>query len=128
MRRDIEFRSQGVTCRGWLYTPDKGQGPFPTVVQAFGGGYVKEFPIVVAHAEAFTRAGMACVSFDYRSFGSSDGEPRQQLDPNGQIEDCRRAIDFAETLPEVDKERIGTWGISWGGGLRPGTGRRGPEG
>jgi fermentation-respiration switch protein FrsA (DUF1100 family) len=115
-RRDISFQSCGVTCRGWLYTPDEGEGPFPTVVQAFGGGYVKEFPVVVKHATDFANAGMAVISFDYRYFGSSDGEPRQLVDCWGQVEDCRNALSFAETLPEVDKERLGIWGISIGGG------------
>ena len=29
MRRDIEFTSGGETVRGWLYTPDGGDGPVP---------------------------------------------------------------------------------------------------
>ncbi|MFC2065670.1 alpha/beta hydrolase [Chloroflexota bacterium] len=119
MRRDIEFKSQGVTCRGWLYTPDSGKGPFPAVVQAFGGGYVREFPVIVRHADAFTKAGIAVVSFDYRYFGSSDGEPRQLLDPWAQIEDCQNALTFAETQPDIDKDRLGIWGISIGGGTAP---------
>jgi uncharacterized protein len=114
-RRDISFESCGVTCRGWLYTPE-GEGPFPTVVQSFGGGYVKEFPVVVNHAKAFADAGMAVVSFDYRYFGTSDGEPRQYVDCWGQVEDCRNALTFAETLPEVDSDKLAIWGISIGGG------------
>ena len=42
MRRDIEFASGGETVRGWLYTPDDGDGPFPAVVMAGGWCYVKE--------------------------------------------------------------------------------------
>jgi pimeloyl-ACP methyl ester carboxylesterase len=33
-----------------------------------------------------------------------------------QIEDYRNAITYAETLPEVDPNRIGVWGISYSGG------------
>jgi cephalosporin-C deacetylase-like acetyl esterase len=33
-----------------------------------------------------------------------------------QIEDYKNAISFAETLPEVDPNRIGIWGISYSGG------------
>jgi fermentation-respiration switch protein FrsA (DUF1100 family) len=115
MRRDIELRSGGETVRGWLYTPDEGEGPFPVVVMAGGWCYVKE--LVQPHfAERFAAAGLAAVLFDYRNLGSSDGARRQHLDPNMQIEDYRNAISFAETLDEVDAARIGAWGLSYSGG------------
>ncbi len=115
MRRDIEFRSEGTTVRGWLYTPEEGEGPFPTIVMAGGWCYVKE--IVQPHyAEMFAEHGFAAVLFDYRNFGDSDGERRQHIDPRMQIEDYRNAISFAESLEEVDSERIGAWGLSYSGG------------
>lgn len=115
MRKDIEFKSRGETCRGWLYTPDKGKAPFPVVIMAGGWCYVKE--IVMPHyADIFVKAGLAALLFDYRCFGESDGEPRQHIDPRGQIEDYKNAISFAETLPEVDPNRVGIWGISYSGG------------
>ena len=115
MKKDIEFKSEGATCRGWLYTPDQGEAPFPVVVMAGGWCYVKE--IVMPHyADFFAKAGLAALLFDYRCFGESDGEPRQHIDPHGQIEDYKNAISFAETLPEVDPNRIGIWGISYSGG------------
>jgi hypothetical protein len=115
MRKEVEFRSKGDTCRGWLYTPDGGEGPFPLVVMAGGWCYVREL-VMPHYAEFFTRAGMAALLFDYRCLGVSDGEPRQHLDPNAQIEDYRNAISFAEGLSEVDPDRIGAWGISYSGG------------
>jgi fermentation-respiration switch protein FrsA (DUF1100 family) len=115
MRRDIEFRSVGETVRGWLYTPDGGSGPFPVVVMAGGWCYVKE--LVQPHvAQHFADIGLAAVLFDYRNFGASDGARRQHIDPNAQIEDYRNAISFAETLAEVDPDRIGVWGLSYSGG------------
>jgi uncharacterized protein len=115
MRRDIEFTSGGETVRGWHYTPDAVEGPFPTVVMAGGWCYVKE--LVQPHvAQEFADAGMAAILFDYRNFGSSDGERRQHIDPNAQIEDYRNAISFAEALDKVDPGRIGLWGLSYSGG------------
>lgn len=115
MRRDIEFTSGEDTVRGWLYTPDAGEGPFPTIVMAGGWCYVKE--IVQPHyAQMFADHGMAAVLFDYRNFGDSGGSRRQHIDPYAQIADYRNAISFAETLPEVDAERIGSWGLSYSGG------------
>ncbi len=115
MRRDIQFQSNETTVRGWLYTPDNGEGPFPTVVMAGGWCYVKE--IVQPHyAAMFAENGFAAILFDYRNFGDSDGKRRQHIDPNLQIEDYRNAISFAETLEEVDARRIGVWGLSYSGG------------
>ena len=115
MRRDIEFKSGGETVRGWLYTPERGNGPFPVVVMAGGWCYVKE--LVQPHvAQQFADTGLAAILFDYRNFGSSDGTRRQHIDPNAQLEDYRNAISFAETLDEVDSARIGVWGLSYSGG------------
>lgn len=115
MRRDIEFSSGGETVRGWLYTPDQGSGPFPTVVMAGGWCYVKE--IVQPHyAEMFAQNGIAAVLFDYRNFGDSGGSRRQHIDPQMQIEDYRNAISFAESQDELDASRIGAWGLSYSGG------------
>jgi fermentation-respiration switch protein FrsA (DUF1100 family) len=116
MRRDIEFRSEGVICRGWLYTPDGGSGGTrcPTVVMAHGFSGVKEMRLD-RFAESFAAAGLASVVFDYRGLGSSDGEPRQDLDPHAQVTDYRNAISFARQLAEVDPQRIGVWGTSYSG-------------
>lgn len=115
MRREIEFQSKGVTCRGWLVTPDQGEGPFPTLVMAGGWCYTKEI-VMPQYAEKFAQAGIASLIFDYQNFGESDGEPRQHLDPWLQIEDYRNAISFAEGEADVDSTRIGAWGISYSGG------------
>lgn len=115
MRRDVEFQSGGDIVRGWLYTPDRGDGPFPTIVMAGGWCYVKEL-VQPHYAEMYANAGLAALLFDYRNFGSSDGARRQHIDPNMQLADYRNAISFAETLDEVDAERIGVWGLSYSGG------------
>jgi fermentation-respiration switch protein FrsA (DUF1100 family) len=115
VRRDIEFTSGTDTVRGWLYTPDEGTGPYPVVVMAGGWCYVKEI-VQPTYAEMFARAGYAAVLFDYRNFGDSGGARRQHIDPHLQIEDYRNAISFAETLEEVDPDRIGVWGLSYSGG------------
>src|SRR5262249_15095155 len=114
MRRDIEFLSQGTTCRGWLYTPDGREGPFPAIVMAGGTCYVKEI-VMPVYAEQIAAQGVAVVLFDYRYCGDSDGSPRQHLDPWQQIEDYQNAISFVERLPEVDADRLGVWGISYSG-------------
>jgi uncharacterized protein len=114
MQRDVEFISEGTTCRGTLYLPEGG-GPFPAAVMGGGWCYVKE--IVLPHyAQFLVDNGIAALTFDYRNLGASEGLPRQHIDPWMQIEDYKNAVSFAETLPEVDAARIGLWGISYSGG------------
>jgi uncharacterized protein len=113
-RTEVEFSSEGTTCRGWLYTPS-GEGPFPAVVLAGGWCYEREL-VMPYYAEAFAAAGIAALVFDYRNLGVSDGEPRQHLDPWAQIRDYRNALSFLERRAEIDADRLGAWGISYSGG------------
>lgn len=113
-RQDIQFLSGGVTCRGWLYLPDTDERR-PVIVMGHGLGAVKEMRLD-AFAERFRAAGYACLVFDYRHFGASDGEPRQLLDIERQRTDWTAAVAFARSLPEVDGRRVVLWGSSFGGG------------
>ena len=115
MRRDIEFNADGVTLRGWFYTPDQGKGPFPCVVMAHGFSGTKEMTLD-RFAEVFAAAGLAVLVYDNRNLGSSGGEPRSEIDPTWQRRDYRTAISYAQLQPEVDPARIGIWGTSYTGG------------
>lgn len=111
---DVDFPSAGTKIRAHLYLP-AGPGPHPVVVMAGGWCYVKEL-VQPEYARIFAAAGVAALVFDYRGFGTSDGEPRQHIDPWAQIDDYKNAISFVETRPELDASRIGIWGISYSGG------------
>ncbi|MEW1819231.1 alpha/beta fold hydrolase [Arthrobacter sp. NPDC080031] len=114
-REDIEFEADGgVMLRGWLYIPD-GPGPHPAISMAHGYAGVKEHRLD-GFGRRFAEAGFVVLVHDHRSFGASDGEPRQDVNPWVQVEDWRRAISFLETRAEVDAARLGVWGSSYGGG------------
>jgi dienelactone hydrolase len=116
MRRDdVEFDAdRGVKLHGWLLSP-VGSGTYPAITMAHGYAGVKEHGLE-PFARAFAEAGFVVLVHDHRSFGASDGEPRQDVDPWQQIGDWRRAISFLESRPEVDAQRIGLWGTSYAGG------------
>lgn len=115
MRKDIAFTTEdGVTLRGWLYQPDNGVGPFPTIVMAHGFSATREMHLD-DFAAVFAKGGFAALVYDNRNLGASDGEPRGEIVPYQQIQDYRDAITFASTLPEVDADRIGVWGSSYSG-------------
>ena len=82
---------------------------------AHGLGAIKTLRLG-AFAERFQAAGYACLVFDYRHFGESEGEPRELLSISRQREDWRAAVRFVRTLPEVDGRRVVLWGTSFGGG------------
>ena len=117
MRQDITFISKGLHCKGWLYVPnDLPAGrKIPGIVMAHGFSGVKEM-YLSNFAERFLGAGFITLVFDYRYFGDSEGEPREQFFPHEQVEDYRNAITWISDHPQVDPERIGVWGTSKSGG------------
>ncbi|HET7323763.1 MAG TPA: alpha/beta fold hydrolase [Halococcus sp.] len=118
-RRDsIEFESEGTRCAGWLYRPDESETESenpPVVVMAHGFGATMRMGLP-AYAEQFAERGLAVLLFDYRTFGESDGQPRNVVDPFRHVEDCRAAISHARSQDGIDGDRIGVWGFSFGGG------------
>ena len=114
-RRDIEFTSEGAILRGWFYPAQNASGKAPTVVMAHGFSAVKEM-YLDRYAEHFSANGLNVLVHDNKSFGDSDGEPRQEIDPWIQVRGYRDAISYASTLEETDPTRIGVWGSSFSGG------------
>lgn len=114
-RLDVTFMSGDARCAGWFYPPADPASPAPVVVLGIGLGSVKEMGLD-DYARAFQAAGCAALAFDYRSFGESEGQPRQVIDVARQLDDWRAAIEFARRQPGVDPDRVVGWGTSFGGG------------
>ncbi|HEV7790607.1 MAG TPA: alpha/beta fold hydrolase [Pseudonocardia sp.] len=119
-REDIEFTAQGATLRGWFYraedTVGSGGGETPCVVLQHGFAAVKEMWLD-RYADVFSAAGLSCLVYDHPGFGASDaipGTPRQEIDPWQQVRFIQHAITYAQSRPDVDAERIGLWGSSYG--------------
>lgn len=115
-KEDVEFLSDGATCRGFFQTPEDVDPPYPTVVLGGGWCYVKE--IVLTHyADRFVDEGLACLAFDYRNLGESEVvDQPQHLDPWKQIEDYQSAITYALERDDVSDYQLGQFGISYSGG------------
>jgi uncharacterized protein len=113
-RTRVSFNSDGVELVGYLYRPTHATGKVPCVVM--GHGFSGTQDRLAASAERFAGAGFAALTFDYRNFGESGGQPRQLISIRGQLEDWRSAIRFARGHEGVDTERIALWGSSLGGG------------
>ncbi|NEG64734.1 alpha/beta fold hydrolase (plasmid) [Pantoea agglomerans] len=85
----------------------------PVIILCHGFCGIQEI-LLPAFAEAFTQAGYATLTFDYRGFGDSEGE-RGRLVPAMQIADILSVIAWAKDQPALDPDRIGLWGTSFGG-------------
>lgn len=114
-RVDVRFASGPGWCAGWWYEPDGAETPGPVIIMAHGLGAVKEMRLD-AYAERFAAEGYQVLVFDYRHFGKSDGEPRELLDIQRQLDDWAAAMHHVRSLPQVDRHRIVLWGSSFGGG------------
>lgn len=116
IRRDIAFTSSGDECRGWLFMPDSADpAGTPLVILGHGMGGTHEFGLE-SFARRFAAAGIAALTFTYRHFGDSDGQPRQLLDIDRQLDDWSAALRYVRGLDEIDSDRIALWGTSLGGG------------
>jgi dienelactone hydrolase len=113
-RIDTQFYSLGLRCSAWLYLPDGKEKP-PVVIMAHGFAGQKDFGLQ-PYAEYFAAQGMAVFLFDYRNFGTSDGEPRNLVNPWRHLNDWKAAITHVRYLDGVDGSRIALWGTSFSGG------------
>jgi len=117
-RRDVEFRTDdGTVLRGWFWPAQGRNGqPAPAIVMAHGVSGVRDL-WMQRYGSAFAKAGFNALYYDPRGFGASDGRVRQEIVPAQLVDDVRDAISFLVTLPEVDPDKVGLWGSSYGGGV-----------
>ncbi|MGA5454484.1 alpha/beta hydrolase [Streptomyces umbrinus] len=111
----ITFPSDGHQLAGDLYLPDDITTPVPAVVMAAGFGGVKEM-LMPPYAAALNKAGIAVLAYDYASFGSSEGEPRQHMDLDAQQRSYRHALDYLTACGDIDTSLLGVFGTSMSGG------------
>jgi len=105
--------ASGDQLEAWLYLPE-GEGPHPVVVMAHGIGAIKAGGLA-PFAERFCREGFAAIVFDYRQWGGSTGQPREELSFPRQLEDYSIVIGWAAGRPDIDAHRILAWGTSFAG-------------
>jgi len=113
MPESVTFYSEGTKIIGDWYAADGGLRPVIVLCHGFTGVKGMVMPDV---ARRLADAGYHALAFDYRYFGDSDGTPRGRIIPLEQIRDIRAAITYVQSRDEVDPDRVGLWGTSFGGG------------
>lgn len=112
---DVEVRSGDDVCRAWFFVPAASNESSACIVMGHGLGLTRHCGLREI-AVVFAAAGYAVLLFDYRGFGDSGGEPRQLISFRKQLADWAAAIAYVRSHPEVDSNRIFTWGFSLGAG------------
>lgn len=117
MVKPVSFPNRSIQLSGHLHLPDdfREDKKYPALVGIHPAGGVKEQTIGL-YAGKLAARGFVVVVFDASYQGASGGEPRLLEDPSARVEDARAAADFLSTLPYVDVERMGVFGICAGGG------------
>ncbi|MBD0404496.1 alpha/beta hydrolase [Flammeovirga sp. EKP202] len=111
----VVFKSEGLKLVGNLYYPEgyqKGKS-YPTIIVAGSWTTVKE-QMAGLYAQKLADNGFITLTFDFRNYGESEGEPRFWENPTMKVEDIKNAVTYLETLPEVDESKIGTFAVCAG--------------
>lgn len=110
----VTFHVKGTGISAWLYLPDKLSAPVPCIVMGHGFGGTKD--MLERYAVRYRKAGYAVLTFDYRHFGESEGQPRQLFLIRYQLEDYEGAIKYVRSRKEIDPAKVVLWGTSASGG------------
>ena len=132
----LHFQSSpGLYVTGNLYLPKNATGPLPTVLYVCGHAVIKRDGVSFGnkvgyqhHGGWYARNGYACLSIDTLQLGEIEGihhgtfregmwwwQARGYTPAGVEAWNCIRALDYLETRPEIDKNRIGVCGRSGGG-------------
>lgn len=96
-------------------------GPYPAILLQYGTGGSKTTNYIVAIGKEFVAKGYVVLTIDSPGRGErknkSVGGVLGQMAPEAIMQFCgdySRSFDFLAARPEVDKERFGYVGVSWG--------------
>jgi len=103
----------GVNLAATLYEPSDAPPPagYPAIVLFHGLGGKRQDLSAVAQRVV---GPFAVLAFDARGHGQSGG--LVSIDGPREIADTREVFDQLAARPEIDRTRIGAWGLSLGGG------------
>lgn len=115
MQESVTFMSDGLKLSGLITVPkehEPGQKR-PAVIVLHGFGSNKNSGNVKIPCEMLSQMGYVTLGFDMRGCGDSEGE-KGRIICLDQVADTRNALTFMQSRPEVDPDRIGLLGSSFG--------------
>lgn len=123
-RRLFRFRSDGLNMFGFINIP-KGKGPFPLIFMFHGYVDPKEYTTLdysLRYADALAEEGYIVLHPNLRGYAPSPSANNSlgvgdTIDALNLISLVRQQAGSDGLLKTADKERIGLWGHSMGGGI-----------
>jgi uncharacterized protein len=114
-KQKVSFQREGLKLVGNIFTPVNFERSikYPALIVAGSVTSVKEM-MPNTYAKLLAEKGFITLTFDYASYGESEGLPRQNESIQGKLKDLEGAVSYLESLPYVDK--IGMVGICTSGG------------
>jgi dipeptidyl aminopeptidase/acylaminoacyl peptidase len=115
MEKPVSFASGGLQLSGVLHLPRgrKARERRPAFLVLHGFGSNKEGGGTITVAKMIAGLGYVALRFDMRGCGESEGG-RGRVICLEQVEDTKSAFSFLATRPEVDPQRVGVAGQSFG--------------
>ena len=115
MKKLVTFYSEGVKLDGDLFLPEglKPGDMRAGIVLCHGYTGVKDL-YLPDNARVLNEAGYVVLTFDYKGWGKSEG-PRSRLAPLSRVADVQAALTFLGLQENVDEDRLGIYGTSYGG-------------
>jgi dienelactone hydrolase len=110
----FHFTCDGMRLAATLFRP-AGTGPHPAVLLCHGGGGIQDIAVRDFGAR-FASEGFAAMTFDYSSWGESEGVPRHVISLVQRHREIGAALDVLRATSGIDRGRIALWGTSLGGG------------
>ncbi len=114
-RYDINIDIDNTFISAWVYMPLNTKKPVPCVILSTGFGGTKDV-LLEPYAVRFAKNGIAAITYDYRYFGESGGEPRQLFHGKKQQEDLKAVINYARSNKKINGDKIVLWSTSAAGG------------
>jgi uncharacterized protein len=115
MEEAAYYYSDGLRISAKIYVPDdyKAGEKRPAVVCIHGYSGRRDV-YMPPFAKYLNRHGYVAMTFYHRGFGDSEGIRTLNV-PMEQVRDIMNAVTFIQQRPEVDPEKIGLFGTSFGG-------------
>jgi len=114
-QQPVSFYSEGVKLAGDLFLPADLQPGQQRAGIVLCHGYTGVRALYLPdNARELAGLGYAVLTFDYKGWGDSEG-PKNRLAPYSRVADVQSALTFLGAQVQVDEDRLGIYGTSYGG-------------
>lgn len=115
MEEPVSFVSDGLKIAGVLHTPDGAPAGtrHPVLILLHGFGSNKNGEWLRITGKLLNQWGYAALRIDFRGCGDSEGV-RARVICLEQVEDTKNAVSYLRSRADIDPERIGVFGHSFG--------------